>query len=403
DALVVEGRGERFQVLKEANIESIDIVAAMTDNDGVNLIATMFAKKAGVKRTIARVKNPELVDPACALKADELGADLIIHPEKETANAVVKLLRQSAATDIVEFADGKIELLGLRLEADSPLVGVRLLDLARRYHNPPITIVAVNRYQETMIPKGETRLYAGDQVFVVCDPDFAQEFIKIAGKTNVSIENIMILGGGMIAQFIVAALGKTANITIIESSEERSEEVAEVLPHALVIHGDGTDIDLLATEGIVDMDAFISVTGDDETNIITTLVAGHMKVPRTIGLVNKLEYLPIATKIGMDAVVSKQLLTVNTIQQYVQEQQVASIASLPGVQAQLIEFIPKESSKITKKTLKDLRFPVDALVGAVLQNDQLVIPKGDTKIQPGDKVVVFSLPQALDEVEKFFQ
>jgi trk system potassium uptake protein TrkA len=403
DALVVEGRGERFHALKEANVENMDIVAAMTDNDGVNLIASMFAKKAGVKGTIARVRNPELVDSECKLKPGELGADLIIHPEKETANAVVRLLHQSAATDIIDFADGKIELLGLRLEADSPLIGVRLMDLARQHHNPPMTIVAITRYQDTMIPKGETKLYTGDQIFVVCDPDYAQEFIKISGKTNVSIENIMILGGGMISQFIAASLGKTANVKIIESNAVKSEEIADMLPHALVIHGDGTDIDLLATEGIVDMDAFISVTGDDETNIITTLVAGHMDVPRTVGLVNKVEYLPITTKIGMDAVVSKQLLTVNTIRQYIQQQQVASIASIPGIQAQLIEFVPGEGSKITKKPLKDVRFPAHAIVGAVLQNDQLVIPKGDTKIQPGDKVVVFSLPQALDEVEKFFQ
>ncbi|UCG51342.1 MAG: Trk system potassium transporter TrkA [Candidatus Latescibacterota bacterium] len=401
DAIVIEGRGESLRGLKEADIDHTDILAAMTDSDGVNLIACMYAKKLGVRGAIARVRNPELADEECILESDQLGADLIIHPERETANAIVRLLRQSSATDIVEFADGKIELLGIRLEADSPLLGIRLVDLARQYGNPPMRIVAITRYQDTVIPKGDSKLHAGDQIFIVCDPDYVSEFLRISGKTNVRIENIMILGGGLIGQFVASTLGKSANVKIIESSEAKSEEIADILPHTLIIHGDGTDIDLLATEGIVDMDAFIAVTGHDETNIITTLVAGHMLVPRTIGLVNKVEYLPITTKIGMDAVVSKQLLTVNAVQQYIQRQ-VASIASLPGIQAQLIEYIASGESKITRKPLKDVRFPKHALVGAVLHNEELVIPKGDTRIQPGDKVVVFSMPDALEEVEKLF-
>jgi trk system potassium uptake protein TrkA len=198
-------------------------------------------------------------------------------------------------------------------------------------------------------------------------------------------------------------LEKSTRVKVIESSEGRSEAIADILPRALIIHGDGTDIDLLAAEGIVDMEAFIAVTGDDETNIITTLVARHMKVPRTIALVNKVEYLPITSKIGMDAVVSKQLLTVNAVQRYIQRQQVASIASLPGIRADLIEYIAKENSRITKKMLKDIRFPSGAIAGAVLHEDRLVIPKGDTQVQTGDKVVVFSLPHALDDVERLFQ
>ena len=403
DALVVEGQGNSIQVLKKADVENTDILAAVTDSDGVNLIACMLAKKAGVGSTIARVRNPELVDPDCLLKPEDLGADLIIHPEKETAEAIVRLIRQSSATDVIEFADGKIQVLGMRLEEDSPLLGIRLVDLVRRFENPPMRIVAVARYQDTIIPKGGDKLYAGDQIFVVSDPDYIPELIKISGKTDIRIENIMILGGGQIGQFIALILEKSVNIKIIESSGDKSEEIADILPHTLVIHGDGTDIDLLATEGIVDMDAFIAVTGDDETNIITTLVARHMLVPRTIGLVNKVEYLPVTSKIGMDAVVSKQLLTVNAVQRHIQQQHVASIASLPGIRAQLIEFLAKDGYKITKKPLKDIRFPEHAIVGAVLQGDTLVIPRGDTQIRPGDKVVVFAMPQALDEVEALFK
>ena len=403
DVLVVEGRGESMKLLEELDVKHVDIVAAFTDSDGVNLLACMLAKKAGAGAAIARVRNPELASPDYPVKPGDFGADLIIHPEKETAEAIVRLVRQSSATDVFEFAGGRIEVLGIRLEVNSPLLGVRLLDLSRRYGNPPMRIVAVARYEETLIPKGQDKLQAGDQVFVICDPDYVPELLRLSGKAEVRVENVMILGGGLIGQFVASMLEKSTRVKVIESSEGKSEAIADILPRALIIHGDGTDIDLLAAEGIVDMEAFIAVTGDDETNIITTLVARHMKVPRTIALVNKVEYLPITSKIGMDAVVSKQLLTVNAVQRYIQRQQVVSIASLPGSQAELIEFIAKEDSKITKKPLKDIRFPSQAIAGAVLQEDHLVIPKGDTQVRAGDKVVVFLLPGAVDDVERLFQ
>lgn len=402
DVLVVEGRGESLKVLQEVDVKHVDIVAALTDSDGVNLLACMLAKKSGAGAAIARVRNPELADPDYPVKPADLGADLIIHPERETAQAIVRLIRQSSATNVFEFAGGKIEVLGIRLESNSALLGVRLLDLSRRYGNPPMRIVAVSRVDETVIPKGHDKLQAGDQIFVICDRGYVPELLKLAGKTDVRVENVMILGGGLIGQFVAQMLEKSTRVKVIESSEGKSEAIADVLPRSLIIHGDGTDIDLLAAEGIVDMEAFVAVTGDDETNIITTLVARHMKVPRTIALVNKVEYLPITSKIGMDAVVSKQLITVNAVQRYIQRQQVAAIASLPGIEAELIEFIAKEDSKITKKQLKDVRFPPEAIAGAVLHEDQLVIPMGETRVAPGDKVVVFSLPGAADDVERLF-
>ena len=403
DAFVIEGQGARYQVLKQANIHQMDILAAMSNNDEVNLMACRLAKKVGVPTTIARVRNPELTDPDFILTHEELGTDLIIQPEKETADAVVRLIRQSCATDVIEFEDGKIQLLGVRLEKDSPLIGASLISLGERYGDPPVRIVGFNRKQKTFVPRGEDELAQGDQIFAISDPEYLPDFISLTGKKNTRIENIMILGGGMIGQFIATSLGREVNIKIIESNSERSKAIADNLPHSLIIHGDGTDMDLLASEGILDMDAFIAVTGDDENNIISTLVARHLRVPRTIALVNKVEYLPITPTIGMDAVVSKQLLTVNAVQRYIQYQQVASIVDLPGVDAQLIEFIAKEGSRITRKPLRDVNFPEQARVGAIMRGEQLIIPTGKTQILSGDRVVVFTLPRALDNVGKLFR
>lgn len=402
DAFVIEGTGGSYEVLKKAGISKTDVVVAVTNNDELNILICQMAKRAGVSSTIARVRNYEYTRPDFVIPRDEIGADMIIHPEKETANAICRLIRQSIATDVIEFEDGKIHLLGVRLEGNSPILRIPLKDLGQEFADLPLRIVAISRKERTLIPRGDDILAKGDQVFIICDTDYMDDVIRLTGKTDTEINNVMILGGGLVGQFVAQEISKLIRVKIIESNKAKSEEIADLLPKSLIIHGDGTDIDLLAVEGIMDMDAFIAVTGSDETNIIATLVARHLKVPRTIALVNNMEYMPITPTIGMDAVVSKQLITVNAVLRYIRHQQVAVIASLPGVDAQIIEYIAPPNCKMTKKPLKDLNFPKHAIVGALIQNDTVIIPKGDTVIQPGDKVVVFTLPQAQDEVDKLF-
>jgi trk system potassium uptake protein TrkA len=403
DAMTIEGHGTSHDILKLANFEKMDVMAAVTNREEVNLLACKIGKKAGIPITIARIRNPEFMEPDFILTPEELGVDCIIHPEKETADAVVRLIHQSLATHVIEFADGRIQVLGVRLERGSPLLKTSLIDLVKKYGDPPMRVVAIKRNQQTLIPSGEDRLLAGDQIFVICAPDYIPEFISHTGQRETRIEDVMILGGGLIGQFIASSLGKEIKIKIVESNSAKAKAIAEKLPDTLIIHGDGTDLDLLATEGVVDMDAFVAVTGDDETNIIATLVARHLKIPRTIALVNKIEYLPLTPTIGMDAVVSKQLLTANAIQRYIQHQNVATLAHLPGLNAQFIEFIAKDGDRITRKPLKSIRFPKHAIVGAVIHEDSIVIPRGDTQITPGDQVVIFARPQAINDVEKLFK
>ncbi len=403
DAFVIEGHGASYETLQSANLGDIDILAAMSNRDEVNLMACQIAKKAGVPFTIARVRAPQYAKKDFILTPEELGADVIIHPEQETANAIVRLIRQSNATDVMEFCDGMIQLIGVYLEEDSLLLNTPLSELAQEHGNPPMRVVAIKRQNLTLIPTGADVLQPADQIFVICHPDYVDDFNALTGKTEKRISDMMILGGGLIGQYVAERLSKEVNAKIIESSQEQSDLIAGILPNTLIIHGDGADIDLLAAEGIADMDAFVAVTGDDETNIISTLLVQHMNVPRTIALVNKVDYLPITSQIGMDAVVSKQLLTVNAIQRYILHQQVEAIGSLPGIDAQVIEYLAEPGAKITKKPLRQIRFPKQAIVGAIVRDGQLSIATGDTLIQPADKVVIFSLPQALNEVKKFFK
>ncbi|MBN2366901.1 MAG: Trk system potassium transporter TrkA, partial [Calditrichaeota bacterium] len=402
DALIITGNGSSFQDLKKAKIEDTDILAAISNDDEVNLMACRYAQKLKIPHKIARVRNPEFIEEDFILTREELGVDVLIHPEKETADAIVRLIRQSSATDIIEFAGGNIQMVGIRLERNSPILNKTLQEIWKEYGNLDARIVAINRKEKTIIPSGNDSLIPGDQIFVICDKKLIPEIARITGKENVSIQNIMILGGGLIGRYVARALENELNIKIIESRSEKSEEIADILQKTLVIHGDGTDMDLLAVEGIIDMDSFIAVTGDDETNIISTLMARHLQVPRTIALVNKTEYLPITPTIGMDAVVSKKLLTVNAIIRFIQRSTLESIASIPGVDAEILEIIPKDNSKITKKPLKDINFPRSAIVGAVQRDTEIIIPTGDTRINSGDRVVVFALMASLSEVEKLF-
>lgn len=403
DALVLTGNGSSFADLKRAKIEQAEVLAAISNVDEVNLMACQFAKKLQIPHKIARVRNPEYIEPNFILSKEELGADLIIHPEKETADAIVRLIKQSSATDIVEFASGNIQLVGIRLEANSPIIKKSIKDIWEEYGGLEARIVAINRKERTLIPRGDDSLQIGDQIFVICERTVISQIAKIAGKENVNIKNIMILGGGLIGRYVAQELEDQISIKIIESQKEKSEEISQNLRRSLVIHGDGTDIDLLASEGIVDMDCFIAVTGDDENNIISTLMARHLKVPRTIALINKTEYLPITPTIGMDAVVSKKLITVNTILRFIQKSAVENMVSIPGVNAEIIEVIAKAGSKITKKSLKNIQFPRAAIVGAVHRNNKTIIPSGNTQIKAQDRVVIFSLPSALADVEKLFE
>ena len=403
DAQVIEGSGSSLQVLRQAGIEHAGVLAAVSNDDGVNLMACRLAKTLGVALTIARVGNPEYSQPGFPLTAEELGVDHLIQPEREAAAAIVRLLQESSATHVVDLENGRVELIGLILEDDSPLLGAPLAELGRRYNNPPLQLVAVDRNHVTIIPKGDDQLLAGDHLFAICDPAYAATFFGLAGKhKRPRMNNIMIMGGGRVGRFVAEAMAATARVKIIEQDQKRAELLAEMLPRALILHGDGTDLELLQDEGLDQMDSFVAVTGDDENNIISTLLAKQNSVKRPIVLVNKVQYLRVLPSVGINAAISKQVLTVNAVLQFIQHRQLAAIASIPGIEGQLIEYIACRGSRVTEKQLKAVRFPHNALVGAVLRNGKLIIPDGSTRIEVGDRAVVFALPAAMGDLDRLF-
>ena len=398
DAFVLEGSGSSFRQLQEAGIEQMEVVAALSNNDEVNLLACRLAKKVGVPLTLARVRNPEFTEPDFILSLTELGVDHIIHPELEIAVAVSQLVNQSSATYIVEFEGGKIQVLGVRLDRNSPLIDTPLINVTG-YADEHLRIVAVDRNHRTLIPDGTTVLEQGDKVFAVCEQDYVSDFLRLAGKRDKPVSNAIIFGGGLVSRYIAERVEHKMNIKIIESDEEKAHKLACVLPNTLVIHGDGTDLELLKSEGLDDMDAFIAVTGNDENNIISSLTALHLDVPQVIAQINKVEYLSVTPTIGLDTVVSKQLLTVNAVRHLIQRE-ITDIASPPGMDAQLVEFVANSQSKITRKPLRKIKFPRNAIIGAIIRGEDVIIPHGETQVQPGDKMIVFTLPEAMLKVDR---
>lgn len=404
DILVIEGSGSSVQTLMEAGVKDTHLVIAVSASDEVNIVACMLADKFGVAKKIARIRNPEFSSEHAVLTPEQLGIDLIINPELETANEIVWLIRRSAATDVIEFADGAIQLVGLRLDSKAKIIHRQLHEVSLELSDLTFRTVAIFRSGRTIIPTGDDYFHNGDQIFVVSKTESVPDLLELCGKADDHIEKLMILGGGKVGRHVAKELegDKDLSIKLVESSHVKSQMVAEQLKRTLVIQGDGTDIDLLASEGLIDMDAFISVTDDQESNIITSLLAKHLGVRRTITMVTQATYLPLMSSIGLDATVDKRLITANAIARFIHRAEVVSAARLRGIDAEAIELVAHQGAAITKKSLRKTKFPAGAIIGAVTRGGQVFVPVGDTVVQPADKVVVFALPKSVANVEKMF-
>ena len=403
DAHVIEGNAADYSMLKRANLESFDVMAAVSNNDEVNMLSGIIAKKKGVETVIVRVKKKEYTSEDFPLNDFEYSPDLIIQPEREVAKSITQLVRNSNATDYFEFEGGKIKIVGIRIDKNFKQAGIKLAQLGKQIREIPFTILALTRAEKTLIPKGNDWIKTGDQLFFICESSVLANVLEFFGKDNSKVQNVMIIGGGLVGQYITQFLENEINVKIIESDYRKAKLLAQNCDRALIIQGDATELNLLQQEDISGMDEFIAVSGDDETNIITSMLAQHLQVPRTITLIKKVEYLPMTSSIGLDAVVSKQVITVNAIRQFIRRRRVASFTELPGLDALILEFETNAKSKITKKPLMKINFPDKAIVGAVIKpSGSVEIPTGMSQIEPGDRVVVFFSPEKQTEIEKLF-
>lgn len=405
DVMTIDGDGTGQKVLEEAGIRSVDMLVAVTNSDEGNILACMIAREFGVKTKIARVRDHELSTKDSVLAPERIGIDLMIHPEMETANEIIRLIRHPAATDVMEFFDGQVVLLGLRVIPESPVVGQTLIELGRQFVDLPYRVVAISRGKETLIPKGSHRIEDDDLIYVITQRGVEQEVVNLV-KTELQItRDLLILGASRVGQLLAEGLQNDHNITVklVDSNPDKAQRMADRLKDTMVVEADGRDIDVIASEGLIDMDAFVACTDDDETNIVTSLVARHLGVRSVITLVEKKFYLPIIKAIGLEIGVNKHILTSNAILKYIRHGRVLSFSQVRGINAETIVYSVDAGAKITKKPLEKLNFPEGSMIGAIRREDEVFIPWGKTQVAQDDEALVFYLPDARDKVDSWFK
>ncbi|MEX0686188.1 MAG: Trk system potassium transporter TrkA [Balneolales bacterium] len=406
DVLTVVGNAASAQDLLAAGVSDADLVIAATSLDEVNMIASMMSKRLGAKKIIARIRSNEFTDPHSPLKPEDLGIDVMIHPEESVAQEIVQLVKRAAASDVLTLADGKMQLIGLKLEKDSPLVDKTLAMYDKEHPDIVFRVVAIYRGGRTIIPDGTDRLKGNDHVFILAATHAIRDIIKSTGRVERSINRIMIAGGTLVGAHVARLLDKeneTWSIKLIEPDEGRSMELATELRNVLVLHGEATDPNLLATEGVMDTDAFISVTDDEESNIISCLMAKHLGVLKTVAMVSKAEYIPLSQTIGLDSAVNKKLSASNEIHRQIRQGKVLAVSSLHGIKAELLELEVSTRSKVINKPIQKIKFPKGCIVGGILRNGEVEVATGKTVITEHDRVIIFCLPQSIEAVTSYFR
>ncbi|MFW5760057.1 MAG: Trk system potassium transporter TrkA [Cyclobacteriaceae bacterium] len=403
DIATIRGNSTSSFVLEQATIGKADLFIAVTNSEENNLATCMIAKHLGAKKTVARISNVEYLLHKDRLDLSKLGIDELISPESLAAREIKRLLREAALTDTFEFDKGSLSLIGINIDENSQLNKKSLIEMGSEFKDHNFVTVAILRNAKTIIPHGKTIFETNDHAYFIANPSGVERLIDISGKTRKEIKNVMIMGGSKIGYHAARRLSNKYSIKLIEKDKDRSAELADLLPNTLVINGDCSNVGLLKEEGIDDTDAFVAVTGNSETNIISCLLAKNYGVNKTIALVENMDYIHLSQNIGVDTMINKKLIAANFISRYIRQGEVISLAGIHGVDAEILEFEVHDNSRITKNELKDINFPKSAVIGGVVRRGVGYTVQGNFQFEPKDRVVVLSQPECLHKVESFFK
>ncbi|UCG05318.1 MAG: Trk system potassium transporter TrkA [Desulfobacterales bacterium] len=402
DVQIVSGAGNSPVVLEEAGIQNAEIILAVTDSDETNLVACLVADMISpTTKKLARIRGADYdrYHEMFSLHAPHI--DTIINPEIEVVKTIDQFMSVPGAADVGELADGRIKFVGVYLDKDCQLTGIRLLDLPAKIKQGRPLIAAVVREEEVIIPRGSDRLLPGDLVYFISEEDKLLDMLSIFNKYDQPVNRVLIVGGGRIGFRLATLLeSKSIQTKIIEKNPDRCTLLAESLNKSVVLCGDGSDQSLLAEENIQDMDVVVTLTDDEETNILASLLSTRLGARKSITKISKFSYFPLLKAIGIEQVVSPRLSAINTILQHVRRGKVLSAISLKGEQAEVIEAIALETSDIVGKPLKNVSFPKGALVAGIIRKEDIIIPKGDSVIEPDDRIIIFARRQAIPRIEK---
>ena len=404
DVITKKGDATSIKLLKEIGIDSADLLLAVTESQNTNFTISVIGKALGVKKTIARINNPEFLQND-DINFKDYGVDFMISPQELAADEIKMLLNQSSFNDTVTFENGLFNVMGTSLSYKSPIVDLTVKEAKEKFSMVDFITIAIKRdgVAQTIIPRGDTVYKIKDQVYFSVPNYSIDKLYPIIGKKQEDIKNVMILGGSSIGSKTARNLCKdNFKVKLIEKKREKALTLAEELNNTLVIHGDGRDIELLEEENIREMDAFIAVTEDSETNIMSCLVAKSKGIKKTVALVENMDYINISQTIGIDTLVNKKLIAASNIFRHIRKGEILALANLHNIDAEVFEFEVQPKAKVTEKPIKELRFPREAVFGGIIRNGKALMSFGDMQIQGGDKVIVFCLPEAISIVEELF-
>ncbi len=387
DVLVIEGSACSPIMFADPDIRDADVLIACTDSDEVNMITCMMAKKNGIKHTVARIRNVEYAVHASKMLNDEMQIDLILNPERITAAEIDHILMTPSALNVDEFADGKVRMFEAKIKENSPYTNIPLKELGIP---KDILVAMLFRKHKMIIPRGDDLLLPGDNVYFVGRHDVIRGFENNFSNTYEKIKRALIIGAGRTGRFLAPMLEKQGLfVKVIEKDKERCQMLSAKLNKGLVLCGDGTDIDLLMEEGASEADVVICITEDDKLNLLLALLAKHLGAKKTIVRVARNEYIELMEKVGVDVVLSSRLLSAGEVLRFVRKGGIVSVSLLEGAQAEALEIIVGKHSAVDNKALREIDFPKESLICAIVRNGEAYIPNGDTVLLANDRIILF--------------
>ncbi len=407
DILTIQGSALTISVLEEAGVADCDLYIAVTHFPEMNIASATIAKKLGAPHTIARVRDPELLLDKNKKLFQEIGIDSIIYPQALAAQEIATFVERAATRESFDFADGLLSLFVVKIEENSAIIGKYMQEIVPTQEElQKYRVIAIKRGNSTIIPKGDDICKPDDVLYIVSNRQGVEKMLKAFEMKALNVSQVMILGGSRTGRATAKILQKQFNVKLIEINPEKAKKLSQQLEDTLVINGDGRSLDLLEEEGIKNTDVFIATTSNAETNILSCYMAKHAGVKRTIAEVENVDYIKIADDIGIDTLINKKTIAANSIHKYTlsNSADIAQTRQLTQCEAQILEIIVHENMKITKDSLMNIKsFPKDAVLGGVVRGRNGFIPSGSTQIMANDKVLVFALPGAMNDVKKFFE
>ncbi|PIE56705.1 MAG: Trk system potassium transporter TrkA [Desulfobulbus propionicus] len=412
DIRLIPGNALSMECWREANSRTMDYLIAVTDNDAVNMLAAMVADRFGIERKIARVRSLDFGQENCLLRGEDLNIDLFIHPEELTAQEIVRLIRRAAGNEIIEVALGQMQVVGTRIRNDSPFANKTLIELSKIHNKFPFRVVAISRGITTIIPAGHHEILPQDQILIMADSEHLSALMDLVGVQKERRQRVMIIGGGLVGSRVAELLGRDVKVKVLEKDQHRAEELISQLSDTEILHGDGSNQAVLLEAGLLEMDTCIVATGENETNIMTSLLVKHLLATekpdqesmKTICLVNKEDYLVLASTSGIDIALNKKILAANQIITDIRRSEMISVSQMHGFDAEVADLLAGPGSPITKAPLlqMDELLADHIIIGSVFRDGKWETAIGSTHIQAGDRVIVICNADYINEVRRLF-